>query len=180
MIAPADATDAAVDALRRGDVIGIPTDTVYGLAALDADALFEIKQRPRHVEIPVLVSGAEQLAELGAEPPSEAKRLMARFWPGALTVVVRCGDRTVGVRCPAHEVPVALCRAVGPLSTTSANLHGEPTATTAQQVDDLFEGSILVLDAGPCEGNPSTVVDCTGDVPKLLREGRIPWSEIVS
>lgn len=180
MIAPADAVDAAVDALQRGEVIGIPTDTVYGLAALDEDALFEIKQRPRKVEIPVLVADEAQLVELGADVPSEAKRLMARFWPGALTIVVRRGDGTVGVRCPDHEVPVALCRAVGPLSTTSANLHGEPTPTTAQLVDQLFEGSILVLDAGPCEGSPSTVVGCTGDAPKLLREGRIPWAEIVS
>ena len=180
MIVPASDIDAAVDALRRGEVIGIPTDTVYGLAALEEDALFEIKQRPRHVEIPVLVADEAQMAELGVDLPSEAKRLMARFWPGALTIVVRRGGGTVGVRSPDHEVPIALCRAVGPLKTTSANRHGEPTATTAAHIEELFAGSILVLDGGTCEGSPSTVVDCTGDAVKLLREGRIPWDEIVS
>ena len=180
MILPAGDLAPIVDALQRGEVVGIPTDTVYGIAALDEDALFEIKRRPRHVDIPVLVAGIEQLAALGVELPSEAKRLMARFWPGALTIVVPRANGTVGVRCPSHDVPVSLCRAVGPLATTSANFHGQPTATTAQQVDELFEGRILVVDAGPCEGSPSTVVDCTGPEPALLREGRIPWAEIVS
>jgi tRNA threonylcarbamoyl adenosine modification protein (Sua5/YciO/YrdC/YwlC family) len=114
---------------------------------------------------------------------------MARFWPGALTlvlprhpgVVADLGhdEATIGLRCPDHALARELCRIVGPLATTSANLHGERTATTAQEVEDLFGAAVpVVLDGGTCEGAPSTVVDCTGAEPKLLREGRIPWSEI--
>ncbi|HEX6475933.1 MAG TPA: Sua5/YciO/YrdC/YwlC family protein, partial [Acidimicrobiales bacterium] len=88
-------------------------------------------------------------------------------------------EATVGVRCPDHEVPLALCGRHGPLATTSANLHGQPTLTTAIEVDGALGHSVaVVLDGGPCAGEPSTVVDCTGEEPKCLREGRIPWPEI--
>ena len=90
-------------------------------------------------------------------------------------------DATIGLRCPDHPVPRALCRAVGPLATTSANVHGGDTPVTAAGVADVFGGLVaVVLDGGPCEGSPSTVVDCTGAEPKLLREGRLPWTEILS
>jgi tRNA A37 threonylcarbamoyladenosine synthetase subunit TsaC/SUA5/YrdC len=90
-------------------------------------------------------------------------------------------DVTVGVRCPAHPVPLALCAKAGPLATTSANLHGEPTSETAADVAAVFGAAVaLVLDGGPARGAPSTVVDCTGLEPRLLREGRIPWADVVA
>jgi L-threonylcarbamoyladenylate synthase len=194
---PSPATLArAIEVLGEGRPIGLPTDTVYGLAVDPfvpgaADRVFDLKRRPRDVCLPVLVSGVEQALALATAVPAIASVLMARFWPGPLTVVLpaRPGlaadlgddDATVGVRCPAHPVPQALCAAVGPLATTSANLHGRPTLTTAAEVADAFGPALLiVLDGGTCTGSPSTVVDCTGVEPKLLREGRIPWPELLA
>jgi tRNA threonylcarbamoyl adenosine modification protein (Sua5/YciO/YrdC/YwlC family) len=186
--------DAAVKALTAGQVVAIPTDTVYGLAADAfhtgaADRLFAVKRRPRDVDLPVLVASKEQALTLATGVPEVARRLMARYWPGALTlvlprnpeVVADLGDdeATIGLRAPDHDVPLELCRRVGPIATTSANLHGQPTATTAEEVRALFGAAVpVVIDGGTCAGGPSTVVDCTGEQPKLLREGRIPWDEI--
>lgn len=194
MIHSVDDLDAAERALRAGQLVGLPTDTVYGLAADAfrtgaADRLFAAKRRPRDVDLPVLVAGEDQARDLATGIPDVAFRLMERFWPGALTlvlprdpdVVADLGDdeATIGLRCPDHDVALELCRRVGPLATTSANLHGQPTATTAQEVTDLFGAAVpVVLDGGTCAGSPSTVLDCTGAEPKLLREGRIPWTEI--
>ena len=191
---PAPAVLQAVRALAQGLPIGIPTDTVYGLAADPfragaTDRIFAAKRRPRDVSVPVLVSGVDQALSLSTAVPALALELMARYWPGALTIVIpaRPGlgadlgddDFTVGVRSPDHPVPLALCAAVGPLATTSANRHGEPPMTTAAEVDGTFgEALAVVLDGGVCAGSPSTVVDCTGAEVKLLREGRIPWAEI--
>ena len=193
---PAPAVLAAVRALAQGLPIGIPTDTVYGLAVDPfrpgaTDRIFAVKRRPRDVSVPVLVSGVEQALSLATAVPAPALELMARYWPGALTIVIpaRPGlgadlgddDLTVGVRCPDHPVPLALCAAVGPLATTSANRHGEPPMTTAAELDAAFGDALaLVLDGGVCAGSPSTVVDCTGEELKLLREGRIAWAEIRS
>lgn len=197
---PADIIDAsgavalerAAAVLAAGAVLGVPTDTVYGLAADPfrpgaTDALFVAKGRPRAVELPVLVADQDQARTLGGALPAAARALMDRFWPGALTIVVarrpnlglHLGgtDDTVGLRCPAHPVPLALCRAGGPMATTSANAHGQAPATTADQVARL-PGVALVLDAGPCPARPSTVVACTTTRPVLLREGTIAWSEI--
>jgi L-threonylcarbamoyladenylate synthase len=186
---------AAVEALRGGDIVGVPTDTVYGLAADPwhsgaADRLFLVKGRPRSVELPLLVTGAEQALTLATAVPDCAHRLMARFWPGALTIVLPRrvdiaadlgeDDATIGLRCPNHPVPLALCEALGPLATTSANRHGDAPLTTAQEVADALPGVTLVLDAGPCNRAPSTVVDSTGEQPKLLREGAIAWTDILT
>ena len=186
--------EAAGKALVAGQIVGIPTDTVYGLAvaALHTDAadrLFTVKRRPRRLDLPVLVADVEQALELATAVPDTATRLMERWWPGALTIVVPrrpdleadLGDdeATVGVRCPDHPIPIALCRTVGPLATTSANLHGDETLTTAAEVVATFGDSLaLVLDGGTCAGSPSTVVDCTGQDVKLLRDGRIPWEQL--
>lgn len=191
----ADARRLAVEALAAGRAIALPTDTVYGLAVDPflpgaADRLFELKVRPRHVNLPVLVTGIDQALGLATAVPASATALMARFWPGPLTVVLpaRAGlgadlgddDATIGIRCPDHPVPLALCREVGPLATTSANRHGEPTLTTAAEVAATFGDTLtVVLDGGTCTGSPSTVVDCTGVEPKLLREGRLPWTEVL-
>jgi len=191
---PQAAIDAAVGALAVADIVGVPTDTVYGLAADPfragaTDRLFVLKRRPRTVELPVLVADEAQALTLAVSVPGSARRLMARYWPGPLTLVLPRrvdlnadlgeDDETVGVRCPDHPVPRALCRAVGPLATTSANRHGEPPATTAAQVEAAFGlGVELILDAGPCVGMPSTVVDCTGAKPRLLREGSLAWAAV--
>ena len=191
---PATVVLEAVRALSQGLPIGIPTDTVYGLAADPfvpgaSDRIFEAKRRPRDVSLPVLVDSVDQALSLATGVPDVALTLMHRFWPGALTLVIPIrpglgadlGDDeiTIGVRCPAHRVPRALCTAAGPLATTSANRHGSPTLTTAAEVAAEFGESVpVVLDAGTCAGAPSTVVDCTGLEPKLLRQGRIPWDDL--
>lgn len=184
----------AIDALRRGLPVGIPTDTVYGLAADPflpgaTDRIFEAKRRPRDVDLPVLVADRDQAMALVTGVPEAAVRLMERFWPGPLTLVLPRApgleadlgddDATIGLRCPDHAVARTLCARVGPLATTSANLHGQPTLTTAEEVAAAFGDAVpVVVDGGRCTGSPSTVVDCTGLLPKLLREGRLPWAEI--
>ena len=192
---PADAIAAAVEALREGDILGVPTDTVYGLAADPwhsgaADRLFRVKGRPRSVELPVLVADAEQAMTLVTGLPDAALRLMKTFWPGALTLVLPrrpevtadLGDEdaTIGVRCPAHPVPLALSRQFGPVATTSANRHGEPPVTRAAALAEALNAVALVLDSGECAGVASSVVDATGESPRLLREGAISWREIES
>lgn len=193
---PATAVQLAVHALVSGQVVALPTDTVYGLAADPfstggADRLFALKRRPREVDLPVLVADEEQALALATAVPSSARCLMEAFWPGALTVVLPrrpdlsadlgADEATVGVRCPAHPVPLAVCRAHGPIATTSANLHGQPTLTTAAEVAAVFGDSLaVVLDGGPSSGAPSTVVDCTGEEPRLLREGCLPWTDILA
>ena len=193
---PPTAVLAAVRALAQGTPIAIPTDTVYGLAVDPfkpgaADRLFAVKRRPRDVSLPLLVTGIEQALTVATAVPPLALELMARYWPGALTIVVpaRPGtgadlgddDLTVGLRSPDHPVPLALCAAAGPLATTSANHHGEEPLTTAEAVEASFGDALpVVLDGGVCAGSPSTVVDCTGQELKLLREGRIPWADLLA
>jgi L-threonylcarbamoyladenylate synthase len=189
---PRAALAAAVAALGAGQVVGVPTDTVYGLAVDAArpgatERVFEAKLRPRAVGLPVLVAEAADVDAVAAGVPEVARALMRRFWPGGLTVVLArradldldLGDdeTTVGVRCPDHPVIRSLCRMVGPLATTSANRHGEPPAVEALEVAGLA-GVDLVLDAGRCAGLPSTVVDCTGSRPRLLRAGALSWAAI--
>ena len=193
---PPTAVLQAVRALSQGVPIGIPTDTVYGLAVDPfrpgaTDRIFAVKRRPRDVSLPLLVSGLDQALSVSTAVPGVALELMDRYWPGPLTIVIPAApglgadlgddELTVGVRNPDHPVPQALCAAVGPLATTSANRHGEPSLTTAREVAESFGDSVpVVLDAGVCAGSPSTVVDCTGHELKLLREGRIPWAELVA
>ncbi len=195
-LSPSAATiAAAAEALGSGDIVGIPTDTVYGLAADPwhsgaADRLFAVKGRPRRVELPLLVASEAQALGLATAVPDSARRLMARFWPGPLTIVLPRGpdvsadlgddDETIGLRCPDHPVPLALCRAVGPIATTSANRHGSEPLTTAAAVAAILPGVALVLDGGLCDRPASTVVDATGQVPKLLRPGSIDWDQIMS
>ena len=186
---------AAADALGGGRIVGIPTDTVYGLAADPTRpgataALFTAKARPTDLELPVLVADVEQANALAGPDglPPVASRLAERFWPGALTIVVRRrpglewdlggDDRTIGVRCPAHDVARTLCATVGPLATTSANRHGEPALTSAAGLAAAFGPELLVLDGGRCEGTPSTVVDASGAPLRCLRQGAVSWAEI--
>jgi tRNA threonylcarbamoyl adenosine modification protein (Sua5/YciO/YrdC/YwlC family) len=193
---PPLAVRLAVEALSGGDIVGLPTDTVYGLAADPfhtgaSDRLFRVKGRPRAVELPVLVADQDQAMSLCAAVPRAARALMERYWPGPLTLVLPrrpdlaadlgTDDVTIGIRCPAHPVPLAICAQLGPIATTSANRHQEPPLTTAQEVaESLGAEVVLVLDAGPCQGLPSTVLDCTGESPRVLREGRLAAADIAS
>jgi L-threonylcarbamoyladenylate synthase len=193
---PTTAVALAVDALTGGDIVAMPTDTVYGLAADPfhtgaADRLFRLKGRPRRVELPVLVAGEEQALSLCTAVPPEGRRLMQLYWPGPLTLVLPRRpdldadlgeeDATIGLRCPAHPVPLAICAKMGPIATTSANRHGLPAITTAEEVARSFGVEIaLVLDGGTCDRLPSSVVDCTGGAPRVLREGQISVVEILA
>jgi L-threonylcarbamoyladenylate synthase len=184
----------AVAALRAGEVVALPTDTVYGLAALPGSAmhtgrLFTLKGRASDVPVAVLCASAEQAFGL-ADPEhltDEVRRIGARLWPGPLTLVLprrpglgyALGEpaATVGVRCPDDALVRALAAAAGPLATTSANLHGEPTPPTAEGVAAVFEdGVALVLDGGP----RSTVVDCTGPDWRVLRAGEIGEADLTA
>lgn len=190
--------EAAVAALRRGELVAAPTDTVYGLmVAADrpgaAAALAAAKGRDAQVPVQVLVAGPDQVDALagpdGLGPAG--RRLADRYWPGGLTLVVRRrpglsldlggDDTTVGVRAPDHPVAVALCRAVGPLAATSANRHGDPPLADAAAVVEAFAGRVaVVVDGGPGGAVASTVVDVTGPHPVLLREGAVPWADVVA
>lgn len=188
----------AAAALRRGELVAVPTDTVYGLVVPAgrpgaAAALAAAKGRAADVPVQVLVAGTDQVAELvGADGLGDTgRRLAERFWPGGLTLVVGRrpglaldlgGDgTTVGVRAPDHPVVVALCREVGPLAATSANQHGEPPLTSAAAVAEAFAGRVaVVVEGGLGSSLASTVVDVTGAVPVLLRAGAVAWDDIVA
>jgi L-threonylcarbamoyladenylate synthase len=193
-VLPDDAAgrEAGVEVLRDGGVVALPTDTVYGIAvALDTpggiERLFQVKRRPPERGIMLLLDDAAQAARIGVLTPG-AQALADAGWPGGLTVVVpqradvvlpralTGGQPTIGLRVPDHAAPRALARAVGPLPTTSANVSGLPEASDAGEiVRQLGDAIDLVLDGGPAHGGPaSTVVDCTGDQPRVLRVGALP------
>ena len=181
----------AVALLRAGEIVAIPTDTVYGIAAdlalPDAiERLFAAKRRPPEKAVALLLADADQAGMLGVLGPA-ARVLAERFWPGGLTLVLPrradarlpailvAGAATVGVRVPDHAAPRALAAALGPLPTTSANLSGEAEARDAGEIAARLGGAIaLVLDGGPARGGPSsTVVDCSGGSPIVRRAGAI-------
>ncbi|HEX3460722.1 MAG TPA: L-threonylcarbamoyladenylate synthase [Acidimicrobiales bacterium] len=193
---PVEVEEAARQ-LAAGMVVAIPTDTVYGLAVDPrqpggVDRIFALKHRPGEVALPVLVAGWEQVAAVAGILEPAAQGLADRFWPGPLTLVVPRASGfdadlggppeargTVGVRWPDHPVVSALCTAVGPLAVTSANRHGKPPATLAQEVIAVFsvdDRLSAVVDGGVCDGVPSTVVECRGEEAWCLRRGGIPWS----
>jgi tRNA threonylcarbamoyl adenosine modification protein (Sua5/YciO/YrdC/YwlC family) len=193
-----DALGRAAAALSRGEVIAIPTETVYGLAALPRDAgverLIAAKQRSTEKGIQLLVDSIAQVRALCVVPPA-AEKLAGVFWPGGLTIVLDRradsdlplllggGRATLGVRLPDHPLPREVARLLGPLAASSANVTGLPPATTAQMViESLSDVVSLVVDDGPVRGGvPSTVVDCSGSAaqaPVVLREGAIASPEI--
>ena len=177
--------------LNRGCVLILPTDSVYGIGCAakpgnDAhEEVFEIKRRPAGLKLPWLVADVPDLTRYGKNVPDWAVELAKRYWPGALTLVVaasaevgeeyRADDGTIALRCPDSNLVRELVRAVGPLAVTSANSHGEEAATSGAAVEEaLVEAADLTLDAGPAPvGVPSTIVDCTGDEPRILRQGAI-------
>ena len=187
---------AAVDTLKRGGVVGIPTDTLYGLAAcvFDLDAVqrvFELKGRPANMPIPVLLTDTSDLESCVKETPDAAFDLADRFWPGPLTLVLKklaaipdiisAGGDTVAVRVPNHPVPRQLVKGLGaPITGTSANRSGQPGLTGATAVREVFGEELeLVIDAGEITGGvASTVLDLSGGVPVLLRQGAVSSEEI--
>lgn len=191
--ATAIALDRAIGVLAAGGAVVLPTDTVYGLAALPSvpgatDQLFALKGRAGTQPFAVLVADTAQALELVEPPAPEVRGWMDRHWPGPLTLVLRRspaagalalgGDAgTIGVRCPAHRFVRALAAAVGPLATTSANRHGEPSPTTAQAAASSLTATVgLVVDGGPAGTVASTVVDASGPAGapwRVLREGAI-------
>ena len=192
---------AAVQALARGDLLGLPTETVYGLAA-DADnaaavaSIFTTKGRPANHPLIVHVANAEAALHYADHLPAFAQRLMTAFWPGPLTLIVprrhgvaqaaAGGQDSVGLRCPAHPVAqqvLAACAAHQPairgLAAPSANRFGRVSPTTARHVQDEFGDALLVLDGGACSvGIESTIIDCTRGPPVLLRPGMLTGEQI--
>lgn len=188
----------AIAVLRAGGIVALPTDTVYGIAvALSTpggiERLFEVKRRPPDKGIMLLLDDAAQADRAGTMTPAAAA-LAAAAWPGGLTVVVpqrpdvrwpavlTGGAATIGLRVPDHAAPRALARGVGPLPTTSANVSGDPPTYDAAGITKQLGDAIdLVLDGGPARGGPaSTVVDCTGERPAILRIGAVTAAEVAA
>ncbi|HET8595572.1 MAG TPA: L-threonylcarbamoyladenylate synthase [Intrasporangium sp.] len=191
----AEGIAAAAAAVRRGEVVVLPTDTVYGIGcdAFDAAgvaAVLAAKGRGRDKPPPVLIPTPRTALGLATSVPAYATTLMERFWPGPLTVVLQAhtslhwdlGDTngTVALRVPDHPVALELLGEVGPMAVTSANTTGDPAARNADEARAMLGESVAVyLDAGPVdEGDPSTIIDCTGPAPVTLRVGALSQAEI--
>jgi tRNA threonylcarbamoyl adenosine modification protein (Sua5/YciO/YrdC/YwlC family) len=186
---------AAVTAVRRGQLVVLPTDTVYGLGvdAFDAEGvqrLLDAKGRGRDMPPPVLISSNTTLEALATEVPGWASGLVEKYWPGPLTIVCRqqpslrwdLGETkgTVAIRMPDDEGALELLGRTGPLAVSSANNTGHPAATNADDAEDMLGWAVeVVLDGGPSNGAvASTIVDCTGTAPRILREGAIGAAEL--
>ena len=185
---------AALDVLEGGGLVAFPTDTVYGLGVKvqledSVDRLFEVKERLRSKPIPVLLDQFELLGDIVDEVPPMAQIFSQKFWPGPLTMVLKRrpgleflggDDDTVGVRVPDHLITLKLLAAAGPLAVTSANLSGARNVFSAKEVyDQLSDWIDLIIDGGRIpEGKPSTVIDCSGDSPQILRKGPISQKDL--
>jgi len=187
--------DRGIAVLKQGGLVAFPTDTVYGLGACaDNESavarVYQVKARPRNMALPLLLADISQISDVAYPVPPVAWLLVNKFLPGALTLVIAKSDSvldivtgggsTVAVRIPDHPIPVALARDVGPIVGTSANLSGKPSALTSDEVSRQLSDKIdLVIDGGRCPGGKeSTIVDVTGEKPRILREGAIPREEI--
>ncbi len=184
----------AQDILHNGGLVAFPTDTVYGLAALPFQAefverLYIAKGRNSERSIAVLLGEQSQLKLIAKDMGEMALRLADHFWPGPLTLIVPRLEMlpdvltptpTVGVRIPDHPLALSLLRQAGPLAVTSANLSGHSNCNSAQEVLEQLDGRIhLILDGGQTTGGvPSTVVDCTGKEPVVLREGPVKMEDL--
>ena len=200
MIRPGSDPEAIAEAaqrIRAGALVGFPTETVYGLGADasndDAVALiFAAKGRPPEHPLIVHVASAAQVADYASDVPEFAARLIAAFWPGPLTLILprragvaaaaAGGQNSIGLRCPAHPVALALLKACGTgLAGPSANRFGRVSPTTALHVQEELGEDLLVLDGGPCAvGIESTIVDCTRGQPVLLRPGLLTRAQLAA
>lgn len=190
------ALNAAQKVLQSGGVAAIPTDTVYGFAALVSDEnaiarLYEIKERSRNKSIAVLLGDASQARLVAKDFSEKAHRLAERYWPGALTIIIQkkeglpkdlTDNELVGLRIPDHDFTRELIRRTGPLAVTSANISGEAPAKAVSEIPPvLLEKPDLIIDGGPAKGGiPSSVIRCDVNPPLILREGAIPGEELLS
>ena len=192
-----DDLEAPIRHLRQGGVVAFPTDTLYGLGAdvfneAGLRRIFNIKGRPENLALPVLVAHVEQAATVTQGFDQGARQLASVFWPGSLTLVlpkssalsplVTGGRDTVAVRLPDHWVPRQLAAGLGhPITGTSANRSGQPDLLSIAQVrKSLGDAVNYVVDAGPAPlGRPSTVVDLSNGSPTLIREGAIPFADVM-
>jgi L-threonylcarbamoyladenylate synthase len=195
-IVPTTEIEQALRILKNGGIVAFPTDTVYGLGSLAFDnnaieSIYAAKDRPIEKAIPILIADLVDLEKIADDIPEMALQFASRFWPGPLTCIVPkkpilppavSATPTVAVRIPDHPDARALLRAAGPMAVTSANISGQPSPSTAQEVYDQLKGRIpLILDGGKTQGGvPSTLVDCTGHEPVILREGPISMSDLLS
>jgi Sua5/YciO/YrdC/YwlC family protein len=186
----------AVAILKNGGVVAYPTDTVYGLGACmtdikAVDRIFQVKGRPKGMALPVLIADLKQIEEIVTEFTPAAKRLAEEFLPGALTIIlpksadvpdiITGGGKTIAFRIPNHPVPLALVKGLGkPIVGTSANLSGQPSALTADEVRKQIGDKIdMVIDGGKCPGGiESTVIDLSGEKPIIRRQGAIPIEKL--
>lgn len=189
------ALDRAAEAVRAGKVVVLPTDTVYGVGADAFDVVavamvLAAKHRGREMPPPVLVPDPRTVEGLAVDVPMYARILMRHFWPGPLTLVLRAQpslrwdlgetNGTVALRMPDDEVALSLLAEVGPMAVTSANVTGSPAATTGTEaVEQLGAAVAVYLDDGPRTGGlPSTILDCTGEEPGLLRTGALSVEDV--
>ena len=188
--------ELAVEILNSGGIVAYPTDTVYGLGANPAneqaiDKIYRVKRRSRELPLPLLLADVSDLTKVASIVPDIAWQLAERFLPGGLTLVLRkshrvpgtvtAGGDTIAVRIPDHPIPTALIRKLGvPLVGTSANISGKPSPVTADGVyEQLGEAVDLIIDGGRCPGGiESTVIDMSGEVPVVIREGTVSREEI--
>ena len=188
----------AADQIRAGEVLGMPTDTFYGLAAdpfnlRAVDKVYDIKTRSRHKPLSLLIESVDQAEELAKKLPEEFYALARKFWPGPLTVIVKAGSRlplkvtantgNVALRVPNAKIPLAVVTAAAiPITATSANLSGAAECTTAEQVHDQLHGRIsIIVDGGISPRDiPSTIIDLSDEETRwrIIREGAIPKEEI--
>jgi L-threonylcarbamoyladenylate synthase len=190
-----DAVTTASSTLRAGELVIIPTDTVYGLAALPEDAgaaqrIYLAKDRPPEVHLPVLAGSLDQVRQLGVDVSGAAERLAGRWWPGPLTMVFGFSSRTarppwlagrqeVAVRIPQHSYLLALLQRTGVLLVTSANRHGSATpSSAAEAAASLATPVSLVIDGGPLDGTPSTLVNLRRGGAIVERQGAISGDAI--
>ena len=191
-----EALNAAADTLRMGGIIAIPTDTVYGFAALVHDEaavekLYKIKEREQNKSIAVLLGDAEQAHLVAHEFPDKAQRLAKAYWPGALTIIIRkksglpanlTSNDLIGLRIPDHNFTRELIRLTGPLAVTSANISGRAPAKSVTEFGDMLSSHLdLIIDDGPSLGGvPSSVINCETDPAVILREGAISGKELLA
>jgi len=188
--------EEGISILKQGGLVAFPTDTVYGLGAWSnlrkaVERIYQVKERPQNVPLPLLLADISQINEVAYPVPQITWLLAHNFLPGALTLVLHKSDAipdiitaegiTVAVRVPAHPIPVALAQGLGaPIVGTSANLSGKPSSLTADEVYSQFGDKVgFVIDGGRClGGKESTIVDVTGEVPVVLREGAISGEKL--
>ena len=181
----------AVEALKNGELVITPTESVYGLVADPSrpeaiEKIFQTKKRPHSQALSIHIADPEEVTQWAENIDSEAKKLIEQYWPGPLTIIlpkashvpdsITGGQNTVGLRCPDHPIAQALIRGVGHgLIMTSANISGEPSPTTAEEARaQLGEQVKIILDDGPCKhGIASTIIDATVQPMKIIRQGTV-------